>query len=399
MGTAGLASERSERYRSGVFGSIRVARIFGIAIEINLSWLLILGLLAWTLSDSVFPDQYDGWSEAAYWVVGTSSALLLFVTVLIHELAHAVVAKRRGLDVPRITLFIFGGVSHMSRQPKTPGEEFAIAAAGPATSVVIALASLGLALATMNWSEKATAIFFYLGTVNIILAVFNILPGFPLDGGRVLRSIAWRRTSSFRRATRIASGVGELFGYGLLIAGAFILLSGYALNGLWFMFIGWFLLNAARAEAGNLQLESILGRLTARDLMHSDFEMVKPGMSLQEVVDDHMLARGERAVMVANDGAVRGILTVSDIRRVPREQWSQTPVQGVMTPREEVTTVLGSAKAIDVLRLVSERGYNQVPVLEDGQMVGLITRRELIDRLQLAESLAPEPSADAPAEE
>lgn len=381
-----------------MFGTIRVARLFGIDIEINLSWLAIVGLLAWTLSDSVFPDQYDGWSKAAYWIVGSASALLLFVTVLIHELAHALVAKRRGLDVPRITLFIFGGVSQMSRQPKTPGEEFAIAAAGPATSVVIAGVALGLGLATMDWNEKASAMFLYLGTVNAILAVFNILPGFPLDGGRVLRSIAWKRTASFRQATRIASGVGEMFGYGLLLVGALILLSGYALNGLWFMFIGWFLLNAARAEAGNLQLESILGRLTARDVMHGEIETVKPGMSLQEVVDDHMLARGERAVMVTNDGAVRGILTVSDIRKVPRDQWAQTPVQGVMTPREQVTTVQADTKAIDVLRLVSEKRFNQVPVLDGGQMVGLITRRELLDRLQLAESLAPEARADAPPE-
>ncbi|MBA4180972.1 MAG: protease [Anaerolinea sp.] len=379
-----------------MFGSLRVARIIGIDIEINLSWLAILALLAWTLSDSVFPDQYDGWSRAAYWVVGTTSAVLLFVTVLIHELAHAIVAKRRGLDVPRITLFIFGGVSHMSRQPQTPGEEFAIAAAGPATSVVVAGVSLGGALLTMDWNEKVSGIFFYLGTVNVMLAVFNILPGFPLDGGRVLRSIAWKRMGSFRGATRVASGVGEMFGYGLLLLGATILLSGYALNGLWFMFIGWFLLNAARAEAGNMQLESILGRLTAGDVMHREFELVKPGMSLQEVVDDHMLARGERAVIVANDGAVRGLLTVSDIRKVPREAWPHTPVQGVMTPRERVTTVTVTAKALDVLRVVSENRFNQVPVLDDGQMVGIITRRELLDRLQLAESLAPDSGGESP---
>lgn len=378
-----------------MFGSLRVARILGIDIEIHLSWLAILALLAWTLSDSVFPDQYEGWSTAAYWVVGSLSAVLLFLTVLIHELAHAIVAKRRGLDVPRITLFIFGGVSHMSRQPKTPGEEFAIAAAGPATSVVIAGVALLGALATMGWAEKVAAVCFYLGTVNVVLAVFNILPGFPLDGGRVLRSIAWKRTASFRQATRIASGVGEMFGYGLLLLGAGILLSGYALNGLWFMFIGWFLLNAAKAEAGNMQLESILGRLTARDVMHIEFELVKPGMSLQEVVDDHMLARGERAVMVANDGAVRGILTVSDIRKVPREAWVRTPVQGAMTLRERVTAVEAATPALDVLRLVSEKRFNQVPVLEDGQMIGMITRRELLDRLLLAETLAPDSAADS----
>ncbi len=373
-----------------VFGSFRVARLFGIDIEINISWLAILALLAWTLSEGVFPDQYDDWSRAAYWIVGTAAALLLFVTVLIHELAHALVARRRGLPVPRITLFIFGGVSHMSRQPQTPGEEFAIAAAGPGTSLVIAVVTLALGFAFRDVNEKATAMCFYLGTVNVALAVFNILPGFPLDGGRVLRSIAWKRTNSFRRATQIASGVGEMFAYGLLMVGVLLLLFGLVINGIWLLFIGWFLLNAARAEAQNLQLESILGKLRARDLMHVDFETVSPGKSLQQVVDEHMLARGERAVVVANDGSVRGILTVSDIQRIPRAEWASTPVQQMMTPREKVMTVSADAKAMDVLRLVSEHRFHQVPVLEEGRMIGMVTRRELLDRLQLAETLAPD---------
>jgi Zn-dependent protease len=372
-----------------MFGSIRVARLLGIDIEINLSWLLILALVAWTLSDQVFPSQYD-WSEAAYWSVGIAAAVLLFVTVLIHEMAHALVARRRGLEVPRITLFIFGGVSHMSRQPQTAGEEFAIAAAGPATSLVIAIVTLLLGWATVNVNEKLSGILLYLGTVNIALAVFNILPGFPLDGGRVLRSIAWRRTGSFRQATTIASRVGELFGYVLLMIGVFVLLAGYIIDGVWMLFIGWFLLNAAKAEAQNMQLESILGKLRARDVMHSEFETVRPGLSLQEVVDDHMLARGERAVVVSHGDGVLGILTVGDVRRVPRDEWASTPVQGVMTPRDKVTTVAAETKAIDVLRLVSEKRLHQIPVLADGRMVGMVTRRELLDRLQLAESLAPD---------
>lgn len=370
-------------------GSFRIARLFGIDIEINASWLLILALVAWTLSDQVFPSQYD-WSVAAYWTVGIIAALLLFVTVLIHEMAHALVARRRGLEVPRITLFIFGGVSQLSRQPETAGEEFAIAAAGPATSIGIAIITLLAGWATVNVNEKLSGTLIYLGTVNIALGVFNILPGFPLDGGRVLRSIVWRRTGSFRRATTIASRVGELFGYGLLMIGVFFLLSGGIINGIWLLFIGWFLLNAAKAEAQNLQLESILGKLRAGDVMHSQFETVQPGLSLQDVVDEHMLARGERAVVVSHGDSVLGILTVSDVRRIPREQWSSTPVQGVMTPREKVETVQINAKAIDVLRIVSEKRIHQIPVLEDGRMVGLVTRRELLDRLQLAETLAPD---------
>ena len=370
-------------------GTFRVARIFGIDIEIHPSWLLILGFVAWSLSDAFFPDHYESWSTFAYWAVGISSAVLLFVTVLIHEMAHALVARHRGLPVPRITLFIFGGMSHMSRQPATAGEEFQIAAAGPATSILIALVSAGLGFAFREMSEKAEAILFYLAFVNLALGIFNILPGFPLDGGRVLRSIAWKRSGSFRQATRVASSVGEMFGYGLIVAGFFILLAGGLLDGLWLAFIGWFLLGAARGEAANLQLEGVLRRLTARDVMQAEFPSVTPGTPVSEIVHDYMVGKGERAVMVANDGAVLGVITVSDVRRVPRDSWAQVPAQRIMTPRSNVITVNAAQPAVEVLVLLGEKGLNQVPVLEDGRMVGLVTRRELMDRIQLAERLDP----------
>ncbi len=369
--------------------AFRVARIAGIDIEIHPSWLLILGFVAWSLSDGVFPDQYKGWSTFAYWAIGISSAVLLFVTVLIHEMAHALVARRRGLPVPRITLFIFGGMSHMSRQPASAGEEFQIAAAGPATSLVIAAITGALALLLRDTSEKVEAMLSYLAFVNLALGIFNILPGFPLDGGRVLRSIAWKRTGSFRKATRIASSVGEMFGYGLIIAGFFVLLAGGLLDGIWLAFIGWFLLGAARGEASGLQLEGVLKRLTARQVMQEDFASVTPGTPVAEIVNDYMVGKGERAVMVANDGAVLGVITVSDVRRVPRDAWPSVPAQRVMTPRASVITVNANQPAVEVLVLLGEKGLNQVPVLDEGRMVGMVTRRDLLDRIQLAERLGP----------
>lgn len=374
-----------------MFGSsFRVARLFGIDIEIHPSWFLILAFVAYTLSEGFFPDGYEDWSTGVYWAVGITSALLLFLTVLIHELAHALVAKRRGLDVPRITLFIFGGVSHLGRQPSSAGEEFQIAAAGPATSLVIAIATGLGALLLRGANEQAEAILFYLAFVNAALAVFNILPGFPLDGGRVLRSIAWKKTGSFRRATRVASGVGEIFGYGLLAVGFFLLLGGLLFDGLWLMFIGWFLLGAARGEAANLQLEGVLRGLTARDVMRADFPSVVPGAPLQSIVDDVMVGQGERAVMVANGGAVLGILTVTDVRAIPRDQWRATPAQAAMTPRDRIVTVVAATPAVEVLVLIGEKRLNQIPVLDDGRMIGMITRREILERLQLAETLTPD---------
>ena len=379
-----------------VGSAFKVGRVFGIVIEIHPSWLLILAFLSWSLSDGLFPDQYKSWSTAAYWATGITAAVLLFATVLIHELAHALVAKRRGLDVPRITLFIFGGVSHLERQPSSAGEEFQIAAAGPATSLVIAaITGLG-GLLIRGTVEQLEAICFYLAFVNMALAVFNILPGFPLDGGRVLRSIAWKRTGSFRKATRIASSVGEMFGYGLIILGFIILLTGGLLDGLWLAFIGWFLLGAARNGAAGTQLEGVLSRLTARQVMREDFRSVTPGTPLQEIVDDLMVGHGERAVIVANDGGVLGIITVNDIRAVPREAWTNTPAQAVMTPRANVLTVDANRPALEVLMLIGEKGLNQVPVLDDGRMVGLVTRREILERVQLAETLRPDDGAQEP---
>ena len=372
----------------------RIASIGGIAIEVHPSWLLILGIVTYLLASGLFPDTYEGWSTATYWLVGAAAAILLFVTVLLHELAHAVVAIRRGLPVPRITLFIFGGVSHLSRQPRTAGEEFFIAAAGPATSLALALAIFGASILVRGSSEQLEAMFSYLAFANILLAVFNILPGFPLDGGRVLRSIAWKRTRSFRKATRFAAGTGEIFGWAVIATGAVFLFMGQWVPGIWAIMIGWFLLSAARGEANGVRMDTMLSRLKARELMHRTFIEVTPGTPIQAVVDEHMIGKGERSVVVANDDYVVGILTVSDLARVPRSEWGSTPAQRIMTPRSDVVTINADAPATDVMPLLAQRRLNQLPVIDEGRMIGIITRREFLDRLQIAEELGPDASPD-----
>jgi Zn-dependent protease len=371
-----------------VFGSgFTVARIKGIAIEVHISWLVIFALVGISFSDQVFPEQYEGWSTTTYWVIGCITAITFFGTVLLHELAHALVAVRRGLAVPRITLFLFGGVSHLAESPRSAREEFYIAAVGPATSLALAVIFLLVAFVANGRQVQVEAMFTWLGLINASLAIFNVLPGFPLDGGRVFRSIAWARSGSFRKATNLASNVGVVFGYGLMLVGLGLLLAGLVLNGIWLAFIGWFLAGAARGEAQGMQLEAVLAPLTAREIMHVDFASVTPGISVQQLVDEQMVGNGHRAVMVANDERVAGIVTVSDVRRVPREQWPNTPVQRIMTTREEIVTVPATQSALDVLMLIGERRLNQVPVLEEGRMVGLITRRELLDRVQVAGKL------------
>ena len=373
--------------------SFQVARVAGISIRIDVTWLLVLALVSWTLASDVFPSLYDHWSDQAYWIVGVVAAVLLFVTVLLHELAHALVARRRGIPVPSITLFIFGGVSKLGRQPKSAGEEAAIAIAGPVTSFAIAFLSLGIALAS-GGAEKVEGVFGYLAAVNFILGLFNLLPGFPLDGGRVLRAVAWKRSGSFRAATRTAAEVGRLFAYGLMLLGVGVLVAGFVVNGIGFLIMGWFLLGASQSESAGVRLDSVLGKVQAKDVMTSAFATAQPGDSILSVVDEQMVGQGERAVVVALGGRVLGIATISDVRRVPREEWANTPVQAIMTPREKVMTVTPTTGALDVLQFLGEHRLNQIPVIGDGQMVGMVTRRELLDRIQIAERLAP-PTLDA----
>jgi CBS domain-containing protein len=244
-----------------------------------------------------------------------------------------------------------------------------------------------------NRIEQVEAMFIWLAAINGMLALFNTLPGFPLDGGRVLRSIAWGRTRSFRKATTIASNVGVAFGYIMIVGGIVLALGGLVLNGIWFAFIGWFLSSAARSEAQSLQLETVLSPLAARDIMDRNFASVTPGTSIQEVVDRHMVLDGHRAVIVANDDRVLGILTVSDVRRLEPDERLNTAAQAAMTPRDEVITVPSETPALEVLMLISEKRLNQVPVLEEGRMIGLISRREILDRVQMANKLGFMPGA------
>lgn len=373
-----------------------IGRIGGIAIEANPSWLLVLALVAWTLADGAFPELYEDWSTATYWVVGSIASLLLFATVLLHELAHAAVAIRRGIDVPRITLFIFGGVSHLSGNPRTAREEFFISVAGPLTSIVIALVCGAAGLAAGLVNDQVAAVLEYLAVVNLVLGLFNLLPGFPLDGGRVFRSIVWGRTQSFQRATQVAGAVGALFGSILMGFGLVILLTGNVLTGVWLGLIGWFLNGAARSESQGVALERLLTGLTARDLMETEYDTVPPWLTLQRVVDDHFLEKGIRWAVVASEDAVEGIITISDLRKTAREEWPGVPARKVMTAREQITAVDAQTAAIEVLRAVSEKGLNQVPVLDDGRMVGVITRRELLDRVDLEQRLRP-PAPDSEA--
>lgn len=347
----------------------RLARLWGIDIEFHASWLIILVLIALTLG-SYFHAANPAWSM---WVVVASAAattVLFFASVVAHELAHSLVARRYGLPVHTITLFVFGGVSELTREPDDAASEFRIAIAGPLASLVIGAVFLGLSrLGSMQ--APAVAVAAWLGWINLALAIFNLVPGFPLDGGRVLRAILWSANHNFLRSTRWATRVGEVCALGLILAGLAEFFRGAALDGIWLAFIGWFLLGAAEQSWRQAEAQVALGHFTVRDLETPFFARVAPEVSLEDYMAERAAANSYRASLVMDAGdRLLGIISPADLSRVPRAQWPATPVREAMVPREQMATVLPAEGLESALRKMAEQNVGQLPVLGDGNVPG-----------------------------
>jgi Zn-dependent protease/CBS domain-containing protein len=367
-------------------GSIRLGKIAGIEININFSWIIIVVLITWSLATQ-FMVIYPGWGTATYWIVGLLAAILLFVSVLLHELAHSLVARSRGLPVSSITLFIFGGVSNIEREPQSPGVEFWMAIVGPLTSIAIGIIAYLLYLPIGASRSPLAAILSYLAITNILLGIFNLIPGFPLDGGRVLRSIIWKITGNLRRATRIATIVGEIVAYLFILVGIWILFGGNIFDGIWIGFIGWFLLNAARTANSQVMLESMFRGVTVAQVMNPNPVIVPANISLQKLVDEYFLPQGLRSALVVQGDQLAGLITLSDIRHVPREQWPQTPVGTVMIPVNRLHAVSPTQDLNDVLSLMARNDVNQLPVVQDGRVVGVLSRDAIMRFIEVHRGL------------
>src|SRR5437667_908185 len=275
-------------------GSLRIGKIAGIDIDIHVSWMIILVLLTVSLATGWFPQLYPGWSTATYWLIAFLSSLLLFVSVLLHELAHSLVARRRGLPVKSITLFIFGGVSNIEREPTSPGVEFQMAVVGPLTSLLIGIVCFLLQLPLRGSNSPLEGILTYLAVTNVLLGIFNLIPGFPLDGGRVLRSIIWKVTGSLQKATRAAAIIGQVIAFLFILWGIWQFFGGNVLNGFWIGFIGWFLLVSAQSANSQVMLQSVFRGVTVGEVMNRAPIMVPADISLQKLVDDYFLRYGIR---------------------------------------------------------------------------------------------------------
>jgi Zn-dependent protease/CBS domain-containing protein len=364
-------------------GGWKVGRLAGIEISIHPSWLVIAFLVTYSLAAAAFPRQFPGWDGGLYWLVAGATAALFFASVLAHELSHALVARRFGLKVEGITLFIFGGATSIDSDSRTPREEALIALAGPATSIAI-----GVALVTADLAidqPQLEALVGWLGFINILLGLFNLIPGFPMDGGRVLRAIIWKVRGDRLAATRNAAVVGRLLAYGLIGLGVYVALSVDIFSGVWLALIGWFLSNAAEATAAQAGVERSLTGVRVRDALEHEPPSVAPNETVADFVNGRLLRGEDRAFLVRHDdGGLAGIVTLTDVRRLPRDEWEAARVTDVMTRYDELAMIGPDAQLTEALKLLQEREVGQLPVVEhDGRRpIGMVSRAGILRLLE-----------------
>lgn len=364
-----------------MIGSFPVGRILGIEVRIDYSWFVILLLVIGTFSFIVFPLQHPELSRPVHVAMGLSAALFFFVSLLAHELSHAIVALRKGIPVEGITLFLFGGVARTRREPDRPWDEFVIAAVGPVTSIAISvlLGALALLGERFGVSPAVTGVAIYLAVLNLVLAIFNLLPGFPLDGGRIFRSLAWRVTGDLTRATRWATVAGMLIGFLIMGMGGWQVISGLRLSGLWLVFIGWFIRGAAVRSWQQHLLQGAHSRSVAGDAMTRDPETLSTELDLERAVEGHFVPRPYDAFPVDRAGRPAGLITFAQVSRVPREDWPARRVGEVMTPIDELVVVGADRPMEDVVRAMNDAGARWALVLaQDGRLAGIITAGDVI---------------------
>jgi Zn-dependent protease len=367
-------------------GSFSIGRVAGIRIGIHYTWLLAFALIAWSLTAGYFPTVLPDAGPLIYGMTGIAGTLLLFASVLLHELSHSLVARQRGLQVDSITLFVFGGVSGLSNEPTRPRDEFLVAVVGPLTSLVVAGVCWLVGFVLVEGVGIGGALLGYVGFANAVLGVFNLVPGFPLDGGRVLRAILWAMTGSLRQATRIASHIGQGIGYLLVLLGVLLLLDGDVVSGLWLAFIGWFLSEAAQAMRQEHALREALSGIPVSTVMDTQPPIVGPKTSVEELVFDHAVQRGERAVLVVDRGHLLGLVTLADVKKVQRDTWSVTQLEEIMS-RAPLQTVTPDTDLTAVLESMMRHSIHQLPVVAGERVVGMVSRAEILGMLRVRDEL------------
>jgi Zn-dependent protease/predicted transcriptional regulator len=369
-----------------MFGKkIHLFTLFGFSVGIDFTWFFLAVLVAWSLAAYLFPLYYKGYSTGIYWAMGVAGAVGLFFSIVFHEFWHSMVARRLGLPMKGITLFIFGGVAEMEDEPASAKVEFLMAIVGPLSSLVLA----GIFLLIYwggragHWPMGVWGVLQYLGWLNLLLAVFNMIPAFPLDGGRVLRSILWAVKGDLRWSTRVAAAMGSGFGILLIILGVLTFIAGAFISGLWYFLIGLFVRAAARMSYRQALIRSALTGETVARFMRTDPVVVAPSVSLRELVDDYFYRYHYKMFPVVTDGMLVGCIASRQVGNVPREQWDQRRVQDVLTPCSPQNTVSPNTDAMQALAIMSRTGNGRLMVVDDGRLVGIVTLKDLLKFLDL----------------
>jgi len=364
-------------------GGFNLGKVFGIQFRLHYTWFIIFFLITFSLSWFVFPTVYPGWAPLSYWVTGVVTSLLFFASVLAHELAHSLVGRVNGIPIKSITLFIFGGMAQMTKEATKAGAELKMAAAGPACSLAIGGIFALLWMLTRGVIEPVAAMAFYLAQINVILAAFNLIPGFPLDGGRVFRSLMWHFSGNYQRSTRIATRLGQGVAYTFILGGILMMfLLQEWLGGLWLVFIGWFLQGTASISYRQAQWHEALRGVIASQVMTSHYTTVPPNIALTQLVQGYVLPTGQRFFLVADEDRFKGILTLQNIKSVSQSNWDMTPVDKIMVPADQLKVARPEQDVLSVMEQMNENDINQMPVVHEGRVIGLITRDNLIRALR-----------------
>jgi Zn-dependent protease len=360
-------------------GAWKVASIMGIPIRVHFSWLIVFGLLTWLLSSRYFPQVTPDLPFVSYWISGALAALLLFASVAFHELAHSYVAQRYNLTIESITLFIFGGVAQLKGDPPHPKAEFWIAIAGPFSSFLLAAFFLILMI---NTTGGVKALFAYLAQINLILGVFNLIPGFPMDGGRVLRAAIWGKKKDYFFATQKASSIGRGIALFFIFFGLFSIFTGGP-GGIWLMFVGWFLYSAAQASYQQATLQETLSGIKVKDIMVREMQTIDPSVSLDKAVNEYFLRYGYGGFPVIDDGKFLGIITLKEVKNVPREDWGRVKVSAVFVPHDKKWEIPLDADVMKALELMIKEDKGRIVVTEKDKIIGLITRNGIAQYVQI----------------
>jgi Zn-dependent protease/CBS domain-containing protein len=366
--------------------TIPLGRILGIPIRLDYSWFLIFVLLTWTLAVGYYPAEFKNWPTIQYWAIGAATAMMLFVSVLLHELGHSMVALHYKVPVKSITLFIFGGVSLIGAEPPSAIAGFWLSIAGPLVSFILAVLFISLRT-SLTSVPPLLALAKYLAYINVALGLFNLIPGFPLDGGGVLRSILWGITHSMRRATLIASYVGRFIAYLFILFGVWQIFEGNFINGMWIAFIGWFLESAARGLIQQQALRDILAGHQVSQAMNRQYTAIPADTTLQHLIDDHILASGRRSFVVKRGNTVAGLLTLHNIKGIPRSDWPTVAVSQAMIPAEQMKRLRPDTELWAALEEMDRDGVNQLPVMVDGQIQGMLSREDVVGYLRTLREL------------